>query len=211
MPLDAVNFWDDNSVILNSPQAPVLVDDLQQRIRMHKGTVYSYIGGGAHTVIGLVSHPRRYDFVLPEEPDLPIDPRAELLPAEAVLEVLARETEPYLKLMLHLRTLARDRMVHMEPPPPCRDNDSIAPHIPWPLFPGMLQEVAPPWLRYKTWRLHSGLVSAWCDRQQVVFCARPASTVDTAGFLKDEFFLDGVHANSGYGSLQLEQMENAAA
>lgn len=210
-PLAAVNFWDDNSVILNSPEAPVLVEALQQRIRAHEGTVYSYIGGGAHTVIGLVSHPRRYDFVLPENPDLPIDPRAELVPADAVLEVLERETEPYLKLMLHLRMLAPDRLVHMEPPPPCLDNDRIAPHIPWPLFPGMRQEVAPPWLRYKAWRLHSGLVSRWCAQHRIEFRAHPRAAADAAGFLKDEFFLDGVHANPGYGRLLLQQMEGAAA
>ena len=101
----AINFWDDNSVILNSPDDPVLVDGLQQEIRAHQGAVYSFIGGGAHTVIGLVSHPRRYDFVLPENPDLPIDPRAELIPAEAVREVLTEEAAPYLKLMRHLRAL----------------------------------------------------------------------------------------------------------
>lgn len=209
-PIDAVNFWNDNSVILNSPEDPVLVDELQHRIRMHQGAVCSFIGGGAHTVIGLVSHPRRYDFVLPENPDLPIDPRAELIPVGAVREVLERETAPYLKLMLHLRTLAGERMIHMEPPPPCPDNSKIAPHVPWPLFPDMLQEVAPPWLRYKAWRLHSQLVSEWCARERVAFYPCPSGAADAEGFLRQDYFEDGVHANSGYGMLLLEQMRAAA-
>lgn len=206
----AINFWDDNSVILNSPDDPVFVDALQQEIRAYQGTVYSFIGGGAHTVIGLVSHPRRYDFVLPENPDLPIDPRAELVPVEAVREVLAEETAPYLKLMRHLRALAGERMVQIEPPPPCPDNSTIAPHVPWSLFPDMLQEVAPPWLRYKTWRLHSQLVSEWCARERIAFHACPAAAADDRGFLRQDYFQDGVHANSHYGMLLLEQMRGTA-
>lgn len=208
--LRAVNFWDDNSVIVNSPADPQLVGPLQDEVRNYAGTVFSCIGGGAHTVIGLVSHPRRYDFVLPEQPDLPIDPGAELIPVDAVQAVLERETAPYLRLMRHLRSIARHRVVHVEPPPPCADNERIAPHMPWPMFPGMLQEVAPPYLRYKAWRLHSRVVAEWCAGEGIEFLAFPGESADASGFLKDEYFLDGVHANARYGMLLLGQMREAA-
>lgn len=208
--LQAVNFWDGSSVILNSPEDPVLAVELQRKVQAHPGTVFSFVGGGAHTVIALASHPRRYDFVLPENPDLPFDPRAELIPVDAVRAVLEREAAPYLKLMRHLRSLASVRLVHIEPPPPCPDNDSIAPHMPWSLFPGMLQEVAPRWLRYKAWRLHSKIVSDWCGANDIEFLPAPAGAADATGFLRPEYFQDGVHANAAYGQLLLAQMQEAA-
>ncbi|HEY5972148.1 MAG TPA: hypothetical protein VIT22_09265 [Pseudoxanthomonas sp.] len=209
-PIDAVNFWDNNALILNSPENPVLVEELQKKVLEHRGTVFSYIGGGAHTVIALVSHPRRYDFVLPEHPDLPMDPRAEVLPVDAVRAALMAQTEPYLKLMRHVRSLAQRRMAHMEPPPPCPDNEQIAPHIPWSLFPGLRQEIAPPHLRYKVWRLHSDIVSALCREEGIEFLAYPLEAADDDGFMRQDYFFDGVHANSGYGLLQLRQMQEAA-
>lgn len=208
--LDAFNFWDDGSLLCNLPEGPALTARLQSRVQDHEGIVFSYIGGGAHTVIGLVSHPRRYDFVLPEAPDLPFDARAEILPVAAVKAALLAQTESYLQLMRHLRSLAPGRMVHMEPPPPCPDEDRISPHIPWSLFPGMLQEVAPRHLRYKAWRLHSCIVSDFCREQGIEFMAYPREAADTEGFLREQYFLDGVHANSGYGALQLRQMREAA-
>jgi hypothetical protein len=208
--LQAINFWDDSSVILNSPEDPVLTVELQGKVQANPGTVFSFVGGGAHTVIALASHPRRYDFVLPESPDLPVDSRAELVPVDAVRAVLEREAVPYLKLMRHLRSLARERLVHVEPPPPCPDNDAISPHMPWSLFPGMLQEVAPPWLRYKAWRLHSKIVADWCALNDIAFLPIPGGAADAAGFLKQEYFQDGVHANAAYGQLLLTQMQEAA-
>lgn len=208
--LRAINFWDDGSVIHNSPEDPVLNIELQREVRAHPGALFSFVGGGAHTVIALASHPRRYDFVLPEDPDLPVDPRAELVPADAVRAVLEREATPYLKLMRHLRSLVHARLVHVEPPPPCPDNESIAPHMPWSLFPGMLQEVAPRWLRYKAWRLHSKIVSDWCAVNDIAFLPVPAVAADASGFLRQEYFQDGVHANAAYGRLLLGQMQELA-
>lgn len=203
--LQSLNFWDRPDDVVKG-ETWTLVPQLQQALREHPGSVVSWIGGGAHTVIGLVSHPRRFDFVLPESPDLPLDPRAELVPSGAVRDSLMVQTAPYLQLMGHVRTLARKRMLHMEPPPPCRDNAQIDPHIPWPLFPDMLQEVAPPWLRYKMWRLHSRLVREFCAQADIEFVACPEAGVDAEGFLTQDSFFDGIHANSHYGALQLQQM-----
>lgn len=204
--LESLNFWDrPNDVVKGTTWT--LVPELQQRLRDHQGDVVSWIGGGAHTLFGLASHPRRIEFVLPEAPDLPLDPRAELLPFGAVRESLMVQTEPYLQLMGHVRSLVRHRLLHMEPPPLCPDNAQIDPHIPWSLFPGMLQEVAPPYLRYKMWRLHSQIVSDFCSQAGIEFIARPAMSMDADGFLGQEFFSDGVHANSRYGALQLQQLQ----
>src|SRR5688572_1719414 len=81
--IEAINFWDDNSVVLDYPENPALTPALQQRFRDHAGTVFSFIGGSAHTVVGLLSHPRRFDFVLPEAPWLPLNSQSEVIPVDA--------------------------------------------------------------------------------------------------------------------------------
>jgi hypothetical protein len=208
--IDAVNFWDDNSVVVGYPDEPALTADLQQRFRAHAGTIFSFVGGGAHSVVGLVSHPRRYDFVLPEAPSLPLDPQSEVIPVDAVRAMLLEHVRPFLKLMDHVHSLARQRLVQVEPPPPCGDAQRMRPHIPWPLFPGMLKEIAPKSLRYKIWRLHSDIVATHCAQRGIGFLAHPRHAVDVEGFMLAEFFHDGIHANGRYGALLLQQMRELA-
>lgn len=208
--IEAINFWDDNSVVLDYPDNPSLIPALQQRFRDYPGAIFSFIGGGAHAVFGLVSHPRRFDFVLPEAPSLALDSRAEILPVDAVRAMLLKEVQPYLKLMRHVRTLAQHRFVHMEPTPPCGDPQRMLRFIPWPLFPGMLREIAPRPLHYKLWRLHSEIMAGHCAEYGIDFAAYPRHTVDENGFLLPEFFHDGVHGNSEYGALLLKQMQELA-
>jgi hypothetical protein len=208
--IDAINFWDDNSVVRDYPDNPTLIPDLQQRFRDHAGTIFSFIGGGAHSVVGLVSHPRRIDFVLPEAPTLALDPRAEILPVAAVRAMLVEQIQPYLKLMRHVSSLAQRRVVHMEPPPPCGDSERMLRYIPWSLFPGMLKEIAPRPLHYKLWRLHSEIVASHCAELGMDFDVYPSQAIGADGFLLPEFFHDGVHGNNSYGALLLRRMQELA-
>jgi hypothetical protein len=187
-----------------------LTPALQRRFRDYPGNIFSFIGGGAHSVVGLVAHPRRFDFVLPEAPSLPMDPQAEVIPVDAVRAMLLEQVRPYLKLMDHVRSLAQHRLLHIEPPPPCGDAQRMRPHIPWPLFPGMLKEIAPRSLRYKMWRLHSQIVAGHCEEHDMDFLAFPNEAADEEHFLLPEFFHDGIHANGRYGALLLRQMQELA-
>jgi hypothetical protein len=205
--IDAINFWEDNSEVLGFPDKPVFTPALQQRIRDCPGILFSYIGGGGPTAISLLSHPRRFDFVLPQAPVLPLDPKAEILPVDAVRAVLRKKIQPFLDLLLHVRSLARHAVVHMESPPPCADAQQALSHIPWPLFPGMTKEIAPRHVRYKVWRLHSDIVAAVCADSDIGYVGHPPQAVDDEGFLRPEFSLDGIHANHKYGALQLRQMQ----
>ena len=210
VPLDAVNFWDANDGVRDGPDGPVLAGDLRQRVREHAGPVFSFIGGGAHSVLGLVAHPRRFDFVLPASPGLPLAANAEVLPVDLVRAILRRDMAPFLHLMSDLRSVARHRVVHLEPPAPCGEAKRMLPHIPWPLFPGMLRELAPRHLHYKLWRLHSEILLAHCAANDIDFLPHPGQTTGPDGFLRPEFFHDGVHANSAYGALLLDQMREVA-
>lgn len=206
--IDAIDFWADDSVVVDYPDNPSLASDIQRRFLDCTSTAFSFIGGGAHVVVGLLSHPRRFDFVLPKAPWLPLNSQAEVLPIDAIRAVLLEQAQPALKLMLHVRSLTR-RLVHMESPAPCADERFLRQRIPWSLFPGMLREVAPRPVRYKLWRLHSQIVAEFCADHDIEFVSHPSQSVDEDGFLRREYSHDGIHANSKYGRLLLRQMQEA--
>lgn len=208
--LQALNFWEMPGAIERDDGPPRFTPALEQRLRQHDGPLFSLIGGAVHGVVGMLVHPRRFDFVLPWEPDLPLDPAAEVLPALAVRAILESLMTEYLALMTELRLLCRGPMFHLEAPPPYADAQRMHADIPWALYPGMCQEISPASMRYKLWRLHSRIVRDWCDAAGVTFVACPSPAIDAGGFLREPYYGDGAHANEAYGELVLGQMRQLA-
>lgn len=209
-PLRALNFWDMPDALTRAGESARFSPSLTQILQQHPGPVFSLIGGAVHGVVGMLVHPRRFDFVLPWEPDLPLDPAAELLPALAVHEMLATLMAEYLALMSQLRGVCDGPLFHIESPPPYADAARMHADIPWGMYPGMRQEISPASTRYKLWRLHSRIVSSWCETSGVTFLARPEDSVDADGFMRESYYGDGAHANDAYGALVLEQMRRRA-
>ncbi|OOG37413.1 hypothetical protein [Rhodanobacter sp. C05] len=210
IPLTALNFWEMPGAILRDGDVPRLTPSLEQQLREHRGPVFSMVGGAAHGVLGMLVHPRRFDFVLPTQPELPLDPAAELLPALVVRRVLESMMAEYLALMLQIRRLCSGPMFHIESPPPYADAVRMHADVPWGMYPGMCQEISPAPFRYKLWRLHSQIVGEWCDGAAVAFVTSPPASIDEAGFMREPYYGDGAHANAAYGELVLEQMRRLA-
>jgi len=62
--------------------AEALAAVLQEKLLAGPYDLYvSMVGGNDHSVLGMLNHPRLFDFVLPEAPDLPMEPAAEIIPA----------------------------------------------------------------------------------------------------------------------------------
>jgi hypothetical protein len=210
VPLQALNFWEMPGAIVRGEGLPRFAPALEQQLRQHVGPVFSLVGGAVHGVVGMLVHPRRFDFVLPWEPQLPLDPEAEIIPAMAVRGVLESLMTEYLVLMAELRRLCRGPMFQLESPPPFADARRMHADIPWAMYPGMRQEISPAWFRYKLWRLHSGIVSDWCSVAGARFVATPEQSMDADGFMREPYYGDGAHANAGYGELLLGQMSQLA-
>lgn len=208
--LRALNFWEMPEAVEKLEGEPRLCKSVQEQLRRYKGPVFSLIGGGAYGVLGTLVHPRRFDFVLPEESQLPLDPAAELLPALAVRRVMESLLAEYLSLMAQVRELCSGPMFHIEPPPPSADSERMREGVIWAMFPGMLHEISPAALRYKLWRMHSHIVAEWCEKADVHFVPRPSEVVDAHGFLQDDYYGDGAHANPAYGERVLAQMRSLA-
>ena len=207
--LDALNFWETGDPWLVRDGATHLRDDLAERVAKGR-LVLSSVGGSAHTVLGTVEHPRPFDFILPSQPNLPLDDSRDIVPADAVREKLLEMTTPYLDTLAALKQSATAPVVHLEPPPPVADTDLIAARIPWVFYPGQPHVIAPKWLRYKVWRLHCEVIAAACARHGVALARAPAASMDQEGFLHPDFNEDGAHANGAYGALVLKTLRNRA-
>jgi hypothetical protein len=208
--LDALNLWEMPGAIQQRDGRPALSDKLVHQLQHHDGSVFSMVGGSAFGILGLLVHPRRFDFVLPESPKLLLDETAEILPASLVRRLLEGLMADYLALMAEIRTLCRARLFHVEPPPPYADSQRMVPDIPWDMYPGMKREISPAVFRYKLWRMHSRILMDWCAEHDAGFVPCPPSALDQGGFLASAFYGDGAHANEAYGALVLAQMGGLA-
>jgi hypothetical protein len=166
----------------------------------------SMLGGNDHCVICLANDPRRFDFVLPEEPDLYTDPQAEIIPASLLRVELKRRITRYLDALEAYRAAVPGRLVHIESPPPVPSEMFIGSHPD--TFGGVLAErgVAPALFRYKMWRLHSGLYREACARLGVEFLPVPREMQDEQGMLVQPAWRDATHANTFYGRYVLAQL-----
>jgi hypothetical protein len=207
--LDPINFWETGDPWSRNDAEVSFRADLAERIAKGR-LVLSLIGGSAHTVLGMVEHPRPFDFILPSAPNLPFDERRAWVPADAVRAKLAEMADEYFGGISILSRTVTTRLVHLEPPPPIADNDRIAPHVPWIFFPDQPKVVAPKWVRYKLWRLHSELIAEACARLGITYVRVPNRALDEDGFLQSCFDQDGAHANAAYGALVLEDLRGAA-
>ena len=203
VPLDVLNFWHLPEPFIEAGDRLQLKPALRARLL---APVFSLVGGNVHQDVGLVVHPRRFDFVWPERPDLALEDGAEIIPYDAVQAALSARAGYFLDIMSAVRDATSGPVFHIESPPTYgpeilpRDDAGFA-H-----FFGKDAEFSPPWLRFKLWRVHSDIVAAHCRAIGIQFLAHPPEAVTEAGFLRDAYHGTPAHANAAYGALVLAQM-----
>ena len=203
--LDAIAFWVEPGAIETTSQGLRFREDLAKRIAVNR-PIYSFIGGNAHTVLGLVDYHRGFDFVLPQAPHLPLDPERELVTAESVRHALAsidQGSTPILELLVRS---APGRVVHVGPPPPVFFADATREKYPWNMTPDRPRAFAPALVRYKIWRLSVDMIASRARELGITFVPAPNACQDENGFLREEFRKDVAHANGLYGALILEKL-----
>jgi hypothetical protein len=208
VPLIAIDFWHTKPFDAETADRTRFRDEVARQLT--GGPVFSLIGGNAHHKLGLVAHPRRFDFVLPAVPDLPLDDRAEIVPADAVRAALGAITREYLDLMRIVHETNDGNVVHLQPPPVYADEAQLKPDVPWMFFTGSRREVSPRYLRYKLWHLHSEILEEFCRASGIGFLKCPPEVADADGFLRPRYYADAMHVNQRYGSLVLHQIGQAA-
>lgn len=169
--------------------------------------IVSIIGGNAHFSLGLVNNPRRYDFVLPEAPDLPLEDGAEIIPYGLMMRHLigfSHETTPVLPAV---RTLAPDiPFVHLESPPPvpAENVNRHAKHFAPLIKHYGLSRRERVW---RFWRLQGQMMQDICAERGITYLPAPASMVDEQGLLVQAAWRDDpTHAGPAYGHAVLDQL-----
>jgi hypothetical protein len=169
--------------------------------------LFSTIGGNGHSVLGLINHPRPYDFVLDIDPAIPLDPAKEVLPCAIVRAALEKRMEGAFKLEARIREIIKIPIVHCEPPPPIPSEAHIRAH------PGTFGEkvhtsgVAPASFRLKLWKLQSDIQRRFCQANDIVFLPSPPETADDNGMLAQRAWgRDPTHGNRWYGRRVIAQM-----
>jgi hypothetical protein len=164
--------------------------------------IVSFIGGNRYEALAMYKHPRAFDFILPAEPDAPLEPGAEIIPYDAVRRTVLEIVEYNFALTEKLRELTRGVFLQIEAPPPWGDERRVEDWDPGLISP--TDSFGSRQLRMKFYKLHTNLVRELCRNSGVDLVQVPQAAVDEEGFLRPPFHRDIVHANAAYGALMAQ-------
>ena len=173
--------------------------------------LFDCVSGNEYHFIGLVNHPRRFDFVLPSHPELPLGKGVEIVPSDLMRQSLLAQVGYALAVLTALARSLPNRLWHVQSPPPLADNDYIRLHPTH--FAAQIAEhgVSPASLRMKLWLLQSEIYRDHCRTLDFGFLPVPDAARDPAGFLDRRGWLpDPAHASNWYGELVVQQLDALA-
>ena len=213
-----------DTILLSNPDIPPIflsdtIDDYQfsmefgnyvNDVSAGSDVIFLCLAGNAHHIFSLVNHPIPFDFVLEDEPNLPLHPDYEIVPSQLVIEALINQggyPNSIRALRAFRRFLPDKQLFQCSLPPinPSADHIKKYPEV----FHDKIEQlgVTPELIRYKHWRLHSKLIYTECANLGIKYIQPPNSMVDENGFLVPEAWnLDATHANPYYGTKVIEQL-----
>src|SRR5262249_55790200 len=127
--------------------------ELDRYLGSFQGSVGSFVGGMGFVRLGLREHASPFDFVHPEEPDLPLLARSELVPFAAVRKVVLARAGGELRIFERLVRRVDGTVYHFETPPPAASEWAETHEVKG--FDPSSERGA---LRYKIWRVHRDIV-----------------------------------------------------
>jgi hypothetical protein len=183
---------------------PAVEEDVKAHLA-DSDLVVSYLGGNAHSVMGLLNHSRPYDFTFTAGDDL--DRNREMVPRDLVRSSLRDSMADHLKMFSALRGLIDKPMIHCESPPPIPSDQHIRNH------PGVFANrietkgIAPASFRLKLWKLQSEIYREFCAANNIEFLTIPEETADAEGLLRSEAWgTDPTHGNIWYGEQSINRL-----
>ena len=149
---------------------------------------------------------QKYDFILGEQPQLPLEHGAEIYPEAMIRETLRDWMSDLLALLRAFRDASRAPMAQIEPPPPLPRSHVLA--HPGDLLPDRAarEKVSSDGLRHKMWRVASGLYRETCIKLGISYIEAPPDLIDNSGMLTQSCWgADATHANEVFGRRMLEE------
>ena len=158
------------------------------------------LGGNEHSALSVVQRQERFDFILGEAPDLPLDPDATILPEAVIRETLRETMEEVSATLRAFRDTVSLPIIHIEPPPPL-PRERVLDH-PGEFFHTVIDStrVSSNCLRYKMWRTQAKLYREICERLDVFYAPIPKDFFAEDGTLAPfAWGKDATHANPQFG------------
>ncbi len=184
---------------------PAALRDLVKAFRPDR--IILVLQGNEHNVLSLIEHPRPFDFILPDAPELPLDETRELLTYDAVAAVFRDMMRPSVHNLIDtFRALNAAPLAHIETPPPMPEQH-VRNHPG--VFRAKLQEcgVAPLPMRYKMWRARTAQLHEICAQLGTAVIPLPADVLAADLSLKAEMrAADASHGNAAYGALAVRSI-----
>ena len=168
------------------------------------GVVLS-VGGNEHIALSVTQPKERFDFILGAEPELDLEPGAEVLPEVAVRETLREKMAPTLATIEAIRNETAAPIVCLEPPPPLPNSRIL--ECPQEFFRKSFdpRKLSGEIFRYKMWRTQSALYREICARADILFAAVPAEFIAPSGVLAEVVWgADASHANALFGRRMIQ-------
>jgi hypothetical protein len=151
-----------------------------------------------------------FDFVLAEAPHLPLEPGTEVIPYDAVYEVVRRMFKKRLTLLPRIARSAPGRLVQFAPPPPACDG-----HLERVLAKRHAKGETPAGatlpnriVRWKLWRLAVAVLKHHAEACGARFVDCPPEALDADGFMREELVRNLSHGNVAFGRLLLQQAQS---
>jgi hypothetical protein len=163
------------------------------------------LGGNEHNVLSILQFFEKFDFILGDRPDLPLQKEVEIYPEAMMRETLRDWMGDSLCALRAFRDASEAPMVQIEPPPPIPKAHILA--HPGELLPDPKTrgKIAPEWVRHKIWRVATRLYRETCAATGVDYIAVPPQTLDADGMLAAPYLgADATHANAAFGRMMLK-------
>lgn len=162
------------------------------------------MGGNEHNVLSMRQTTPRFDFISSDEPDGPLDPKAEIVPEAAIRETLRDYMRENMQVLRALRAASPLPMALIEPPPPLPRAHVLA--YPKEFFRSQFdqQGMSSDALRRKAWRVETRMLQAICGEIGVAYVPTTPELIGPDGLLKAEACgQDASHANEAYGEIMI--------
>ncbi|WP_373503573.1 hypothetical protein [Aestuariivirga sp.] len=166
--------------------------------------------GNQYNTLGLIQHPRPFDFVMQSVDGGKLQPGAEVIPLQMMRKYFADTLRGgYGKIMLRLKAACPVRMVCITPPAPKEDNAHIVEGAETYFKQHGISDigVTPAPVRLKLWTLQQQALAEFCKENGMIFLGNPTSARDQEGYLRRRYYAeDATHANAAYGVMVLRQL-----
>ena len=167
------------------------------------------LGGGFYHMLGLMKSDPPFDFIHPQFPNLDLDSDAEIIPFNAIKEILVQDIHEQEKVIKSIKDNFSFNIFHLGFPPTVFNEALMMSNIE-PFFVKKYEkpELAHYNLRFKLWRLYSDMFQSICSKHGIPFLEVPKVMVENGMFLKEEAYGDSMHANQLYAKHYIDLFDS---